>query len=68
MEVSKMLDKAYHGKTAKELVDSPVSALNGVSEGDEKLLKEAFNVKTIGDLADLKFVIWAQTIANLAKL
>jgi hypothetical protein len=46
---AKVLDKAYEDKTLAELVDAPVSALAGVSEGDARLLAEAFNVKTIGD-------------------
>jgi hypothetical protein len=37
-----------------------------VSDSDEKLLIEAFNVKTIGDLANLKYVKWAKAIAILA--
>jgi hypothetical protein len=48
-------------------VDSPVSALQGVSEGDAQKLKEAFNVKTIKDLAKLKYVRWAQAIVTLAE-
>ena len=52
----------------KELVDAPVGALQGVSGGDAKLLKEAFNVKTIGDLANLKYVKWAQAIVTLANI
>jgi hypothetical protein len=68
MDISKALDKAYEKKTYKELVDSPVSALQGVSEGDAQKLKEAFNVKTIKDLAKLKYVRWAQAIVTLAEL
>jgi hypothetical protein len=66
MNINKAVDKAYEGKSLKEIVDSPVDALQGVSEGDAKLLLEAFNVKTVGDLADLKYVKWAQAIVNLA--
>jgi len=48
VDLAKVLDKAYEDKTVAELVDAPVSALAGVSEGDAKLLAEAFNVKTVG--------------------
>jgi hypothetical protein len=41
-----VLDKAYEEKTLTELVDAPVAALAGVSDGDAQLLKEAFNIKT----------------------
>jgi hypothetical protein len=67
MDINNVLDKAYEKKTLKELVDSPVSALQGVSEEDGKKLKEAFNVKTIKDLAKLKYVRWAQAIVTLAE-
>ena len=67
MEINSILDKAYEKKPLKELVDAPVSALQGVSEGDAQKLKEAFNVKTIKDLAKLKYVRWAQAIITLAE-
>ncbi|MCP4130429.1 MAG: hypothetical protein GY754_05560 [bacterium] len=66
MNINKALDKSYETKSLKELVDAPVEALQGVSDNDAKLLQEAFNVKTIKDLAELKYVKWAQAIVNLA--
>ena len=67
MNINKALDKSYEGKPLKELVNAPVAALQGVSEGDAKLLQEAFHVKTIKDLADLKYVRWARAIVALAE-
>jgi len=67
MNINKAVDKSYEVKTLKELADSPVSALQGLSEGDAKLLLEAFNIKTIRDLANLKFVKWAQAIVTLSE-
>ncbi|SCG70578.1 hypothetical protein [Micromonospora halophytica] len=49
-DLTKLVDKAYQDKTLTELVDAPVSALAGVSDGDAKLLKEAFGITTVGDL------------------
>jgi hypothetical protein len=66
MNLNKALDKAYEGKSLKELADAPVDALAGVSEADAKLLLEAFKVKTVRDLANLKYVKWAQAIVTLA--
>lgn len=66
MNLNKALDKAYEGKSLKELADAPVDALQGISENDAKLLKEAFNVKTIRDLANLKYAKWARAIVTLA--
>jgi len=68
MQIDKALDKAYEQKSFKELADAPVDALQGVSEGDAVKLKEAFNVKTIRDLANLKYVRWAQAITTLAEV
>jgi hypothetical protein len=60
------LDKAHHGKTHEELADAPVSALNGVSDGDAEHLREAFNIKTIRDMGTNKFFLHAQAITKLA--
>ena len=67
MNINKAVDKSYESKSLKELADAPVDALQGVSENDAKLLLEAFNVKTIKDLANLKYVKWAQAIVFLAE-
>ena len=66
MNLNKFLIKKYEQKTLKEIVNAPVEAIAGVSEGDAKLLKEAFNVKTVSDFANLKYVKWAQAICTLA--
>ncbi|MFI6162393.1 hypothetical protein ACIA59_20905 [Micromonospora haikouensis] len=49
-DLTKLVDKAYQDKTLTEIVDAPVSALAGVSDGDAKLLKDAFDITTVGDL------------------
>jgi len=67
MNINKFVDKKYESMSLKELVSAPVDAIQGVSEGDAKLLKEAFKVKTIADLAKLKYVKWAQAICVLAE-
>ncbi|XDD41696.1 hypothetical protein AB3N58_10275 [Leptospira sp. WS60.C2] len=66
MNINKAVDKAYETKSLKEIADSPVSAIQGLSEGDADLLLKAFNVKTIRDLANLKYVKWAQAIVTLS--
>jgi hypothetical protein len=50
------------------LADEPVSAIQGVSEGDAELLMAAFNIKTIRDLATNKYVAIAETTYSLAAL
>lgn len=66
--LAKMLDKSYEDKSPADLVNAPIEALAGVSAADAEALKRAFNVKTIGELARNKYVLAAQTIANLAAL
>ncbi len=65
--INKFVDKAYEGKEFAELVNAPVDALQGVSAADSAALLAALNIKTIGDLATNKFVLWAQAINALSK-
>jgi hypothetical protein len=66
MNIQNALDKAYTDKTLNELLTAPVDALKGVSEADASALKQAFNITTIGDLANCKYFQWAQAIQTLA--
>lgn len=67
MNINKVLDKAWEGKPLKEIVNAPVSILEGVSENDAKLLEQAFRVRTVGDLGRQKFFLWAQALVVLAE-
>ncbi len=60
-----ILDKAYENREFDELADAPVDALQGVSASDAVALKQAFNITTIRELAESKYVLWAQAICNL---
>ncbi len=64
--LEKKLMKADEGKSAQELADSPVTVIQGLSEGDAQHLLEAFNIKTVRDLGTNKFFRWAQGIVALA--
>jgi predicted flap endonuclease-1-like 5' DNA nuclease len=70
MEGSKMnadlaLDKEYEQKTFVEILDSPVSALQGLSTAASELLA-GIHIKTIKDLANCKYFHWAQAICTIA--
>jgi hypothetical protein len=67
MNINKAVMKEYESKYFKELVNAPVNAIAGISDSDAEHLKAAFNVKTIKDLATLKYVLWAQSIVTLAE-
>ncbi|GGP39737.1 hypothetical protein ACFT1B_30880 [Streptomyces griseoincarnatus] len=65
IDLDKVLDKTWADKSLQEILAAPVAALKGVSDRDGELLQEAFGVKTVADLADLKYVRWAQALAAL---
>ncbi|WP_436739533.1 hypothetical protein [Streptomyces sp. BBFR102] len=65
IDLDKVLDKAWAEKSLPEILAEPVSALKGVSDRDGELLDEAFGVKTVSDLARLKYARWAQALAAL---
>jgi len=67
MRHSKLVDRKYENLTLMELAKAPVDAISGISEGDAESLKKAFNVKTVSDLAKLKYAKWAQAICTLAE-
>jgi hypothetical protein len=62
------LDKKFRDNSWSVVASAPVSAINGVSEEDGVYLQRAFNIKTIQDLAENKFVRVAQTIISLAEI
>ena len=66
-DIASKLDKDCETKSAQEIADAPVAALQGVSESDAEKLKEAFNIKTVRDLGTNKYFLWAQAFAKLAE-
>jgi hypothetical protein len=66
MNIDTIVEPSFHAKSFRDLLKAPVTALCGLHEQQAHALREAFGVETIGDLADLKFVLWATAIATLA--
>jgi hypothetical protein len=66
-DLSQFLDREWEDKSLTEILKAPVSALQGVSEGDAEALRSAFNVKTVGDLGKNKFFRAAQALALLGE-
>ncbi|MFF9058908.1 hypothetical protein ACIRPQ_08145 [Streptomyces sp. NPDC101213] len=66
IDLDKVLDRAWADKSLPEILAAPVGALKGVSDRDGELLREAFGVRTVADLAELKYARWAQALAALA--
>lgn len=65
---SQILDKKFESKEFETLADKPVFAISGISEGDSILLKKAFGIDTIRELAENKYVAIAQATISLANL
>ncbi|MER7053371.1 MULTISPECIES: hypothetical protein [unclassified Streptomyces] len=65
IDLDTVLDKAWADKSLPEILAAPVAALKGVSDRDGELLQEAFGVRTVADLAELKYARWAQALAAL---
>lgn len=66
MNVDKAVDKDWESKTFKEIVEGPVSCLEGLTEDADSLLKD-LGVKTVGDLATLKYCRWAEAMVLLGE-
>jgi len=60
--IARFYDKPYEKKEIDELCEAPISAISGISESDALVLKVAFGVKTVRDLAMNKYVKLAQGV------
>ncbi len=63
-----ILDKDFESKEYEDLTKKPVSAISGISEEDAALLKKAFGIDDVRELAENKYVAIAQTTVSLASL
>jgi predicted RecB family nuclease len=61
-------DVEFDFEEIEELAEQPVSSIEGISEGDAALLKKAFGIDNIKELAENKYVAIAQATVNLANL
>ncbi len=67
VDLAKSLDKAYEGKSLKEILDASPAALAGVTDNDAKLLEEAFGVKTVRQLGENKFFAIAAALVAVEE-
>jgi hypothetical protein len=68
LNFDKQLDKAYENLSVAEILDAPVAALAGVSEGDAEKLEAAFGIKTVRDLGTNKYFALAATLVDLGAV
>ena len=67
LNCNKALDKDHEGKTIKEILALPPSALQGIAEHSDADLAK-LKVRTVADLGAWKFAIAASAIATLAEV
>jgi hypothetical protein len=65
--IVRFYDKTYEDKSIEDLCKAPVSAITGISESDALVLKAAFRINTVEDLATNKYVRLAQGINSLSE-
>jgi hypothetical protein len=61
-------DEVFKSDLYKNLAKKPASAISGVSEKDAALLKRAFGIDNVKELAENKYVLIAQTTVALASM
>lgn len=66
MELGKVLDKAYEGKSLDEVLQAPPSALAGLTEKHDAILKD-LGIKTIKDMATYKYFALANALARAGE-
>lgn len=66
LNVNKGVDKAYESQSLRAIVDSPVSALQGLTKDAGEVFRH-LGVKTVGDLANFKYCKWAEAMQTAAK-
>lgn len=66
LNIDKGVDKAYEHMYLKDILDAPVSALQGISEEKGDVWKQ-LGCKSVKDLASYKYSKWAEAIVTAAK-
>ncbi|MBN1412019.1 MAG: hypothetical protein JW969_14320 [Spirochaetales bacterium] len=67
MNIKNAVDKAYETMSLRDILKSPVSAIQGVSAMAAKRLKEAFRISTVEQFAKLRFAKWAWSLVSMEK-
>jgi hypothetical protein len=65
VNLAKGLDKAWEDKTLDQILAAPPSALAGLTEKHDEILREALGIKTIADLGSNKYFALAGVLVAL---
>jgi predicted RecB family nuclease len=63
-----ILDKTFESKVYENLAMKRVSTISGISEEDAAILKKAFGIDNIKELAENNYVLIAQTTVVMASM
>jgi len=63
-----ILDKTFESKVYENLAMKRVSTISGISEEDSAILKKAFGIDNIKELAENNYVLIAQTTVVMASM
>lgn len=67
VNLDKALDKAWEDKSLDELLAAPPSALAGLTEKHDEILRETFNIKSLADLGTNKYFALAGALVALSN-
>ncbi len=67
MKFGKLVDKAWEDKSAAEILAAPPSALEGLTEKHDEVLK-GLGIKSVSDLGTWKYAQRASALVALADL
>lgn len=65
VDLTKALDKAYENSTLAQVLAAPPSALAGLTEKHDKLLKEALGIDTVAELGANKYFALAGVLVAM---
>ncbi len=65
VNLAKALDRAYEDKSVTEILDAPPSALAGLTEKHDALLKDVFKITTIRQLGSNNYFALAGVLVAL---
>ena len=67
VDLGKVLDRTYEDKALQEILDSPPSALAGLTERHNQVLSEIFGIQTVAELGSNKYFALAGALVALAN-
>ncbi len=68
VNLNNQLDRSYENQTLTEILDAPVSALEGISPRDAEVLASTFGFRTVRDLGTNKVIRLAVELTRLDGL